>query len=179
MSDLVLMKRGNYRVITQGPMHNSSGTCGYRAFIYFDYLSSKVNKECLQFFTARDSFRGTIDFFPSLSSSRSKKRASKGEGGMIGRKRTRDFGAILLFRCRSVDRCSTRADCFSSPLTPANFQYCPKRRVSRLYSHFPRSSSPTAIFNSISVRAYVYTYTYTRGIGRRKSVKNWLRIVFR
>lgn len=121
--------------------------------------------------------RGSISFLRFLRDRKSAR--LRGEGGEIGRKRTRDFGAILLFRSRSVDRCSsppTRADCFSSPLTPANFQYCPKRRVSRLYFHFPRCSSPTAIFNSIPVCARVCVHVHARN---RKSVKNWLKIIFR
>lgn len=93
------------------------------------------------------------------------RRAEEGEGRSD---EANTAGAILLC-CRSGDPFQLSSDysrrlffllLLVARLTPANFQYCPKRCVSRLYFHFPRSSSSSStdrgiIFNPISAHTCV------------------------
>lgn len=108
--------------------------------------------------------RGSIFFLRFLRDRKSAR--LRGEGGEIGRKRTRDFGAILLFRSRSVDRCS------SPPLAPIVFPLLSRRPTfsiaqSVVYLGFISISHgaprrPLSLIPSLCARACVYTYT--RGI---------------
>lgn len=108
--------------------------------------------------------RGSISFLRFLRDRKSAR--LRGEGGEIGRKRTRDFGAILLFLSRSVDRCS------SPPLAPIVFPLLSRRPTfsiaqSVVYLGFISISHgaprrPLSLIPSLCARACVYTYT--RGI---------------
>lgn len=105
--------------------------------------------------------RGSISFLRFLRDRKSAR--LRGEGGEIGRKRTRDFGAILLFRSRSVDRCS------SPPLAPIVFPLLSRRPTfsiaqSVVYLGFISISHgaprrPLSLIPSLCARARVCTRT--------------------
>lgn len=163
-------------------MHNSWG----RALIAF-HLSARLIfsrwRNVYNFSNARDPLRsppragwGRDPFscsFLAFCDRRSKKRVHPRFQRREGRSGEANTAGAILLCCRSGDpflSSNSRrlffllSSLLGRRLTPANFQYCPKRCVSRLYFHFPRSSSPTAIiFDPISARTYTGS-----GIGRAR-----------
>lgn len=142
------------------------GTRTYRVLSIDLYYYSSVGQAFCNF--SSDPRSSCYEVGSRVSRDRKSAVSKGGERGGGRSDEANTAGAILLC-CRSGDPFQLSSDysrrlffllLLVARLTPANFQYCPKRCVSRLYFHFPRSSSSSStdrgiIFNPISAHTCV------------------------